>query len=113
MFVALERVAFRLGSRWRRAGFKESSLPEVAHDERHRHQGDADAGRGEELVDGVRQDEGAGSGRHLGADHGLAEAHFAEHGGHVDSTGGRRRQSAPMLQRSYCKGIKLPTTPKN
>lgn len=76
-------------SRWRRAGFKESSLSEVAHDEGHGHQGDADAGRGEELVDGVGQDEGARPRRHLGADHGLAEAHFAEHGRHVHSAGGR------------------------
>lgn len=76
-------------SRCRRAGFKESSLSEVAHDEGHGHQGDADAGRGEELVDGVGQDEGARPRRHLGADHGLAEAHFAEHGRHVHSAGGR------------------------
>lgn len=76
-------------SRRRRAGFKESSLSEVAHDEGHRHQGDADAGRGEELVDGVGQDEGARPCRHLGADDGFAEAHLAEHGRHVDPAGER------------------------
>lgn len=74
--------------------FKESSLSEVAHDERHRHQSDADANRGEELVDGVGQDKSAGSGRHFGLNHSLAEAHFTQNGGHVDPAREQRKRLA-------------------
>lgn len=59
----------------------------MADDERHRDQGDADPDRGEQLVDGVGQDEGAGAGGHLGLDHGLAEAQFTEQSRHIDPTG--------------------------
>jgi len=71
--------------------FEVTSLSEVAHDERHGHQSGADANRSEELVDGVGQDERAGSRRHFGPNDRLAEAHFAQDGRHVDATGERRR----------------------
>lgn len=64
-----------------------TSLSEVAHDERHGHQSDADANRSEELVDGVGQDERARPRCHLRLDDRLAEAHFAQHGRHIDPTG--------------------------
>ena len=67
--------------------FKETSLSEVAHDERHRHQSDADANRSEELVDGVGQDECARPCCHLRANDRLAEAQFAQHGRHIDPAG--------------------------
>ncbi len=70
----------------RRGWFKETSLSEVAHNERHRHQSDADANRSEELVDGVGQDERARPRCHLRPHHGLTEAQFAQHGRHVDPT---------------------------
>lgn len=74
----------------RRGRFKESSLSEVADDERNRHQRDADANGSEELVDGVGQDERAGSSCHSGLNHGLAEAQFAQDGRHVDPAVERR-----------------------
>lgn len=70
---------------WRR--FKKSNLSKMADDERHRDQRDADSDRGEQLVDGIGQDEGAGPCSHLGLDHGLTEAQFAEQSSHVDPTG--------------------------
>lgn len=70
----------------RRGRFKESSLSEVAHDERNRHQRDADADGSEELVDGVGQDKRAGSSCHPGLNHGFAEAQFAQDGRHVHPT---------------------------
>lgn len=68
-------------------GFKETSLSEVAHDERDGYQSGADADRSEELVEGVGQEERAGSRRHFRANDGLAEAQLAQHGRHIDPTG--------------------------
>lgn len=70
----------------RRGRFKVSSLSEVANDERNWHQRDADANGSKELVDGVGQDKRAGSSCHLGLNHGLTEAQFAQYGCHVDPT---------------------------
>lgn len=67
--------------------FKETSLSEVAHDERHGHQSDADANRSKELVDGIGQDERARPCCHFRPNDGLAEAHFAQHSRHIDPTG--------------------------
>lgn len=71
-------------SRW---GLKESSLPEIAHDEWNWHQRDANANWSEELMDGVGQYERARPRGHFGANHRLAEAQLAEHGCHIDATG--------------------------
>lgn len=76
------------GSSGGRCGrFKETSLSEVTHDERHRHQSDADANRSEELVDGVSQDECARPCCHFRPNDCFAEAQFAQQGRHIDPTG--------------------------
>lgn len=78
----------REGSSGCRCGwFKETSLSEVTHDERHGHQSDADANRSKELVDGVGQDERARPRCHFRPNDWLAEAQFAKHGRHIDPTG--------------------------
>lgn len=59
----------------------------MADNERHRHQGDAHPDWGEQLVDGIGQDESASPGGHLGLDHSLIEAQFAEQSGHINPTG--------------------------
>lgn len=82
-------------SRW---GLKESSLPEIAHDERNWHQRDANASWSKELMNGVGQDERARSRCHFGANHCLAEAQLAEHACHVDPTGKTDRK----VVRSTC-----------
>lgn len=71
------------GSRARWSGFEESRLPEVSHDERHTHQCDADAQRGEELVYGVRQNKRARAGGHLRLNHRLTEAQLTQQRRHV------------------------------
>lgn len=68
-------------------GFKETSLSEVAHNERHRHQSYANANRSEELVNGIGQDERARPCCHFRPNNCLAEAQFAKHGCHIDPTG--------------------------
>lgn len=68
-------------------GLKEPSLSEVAYDERHGHQSDADPDRSEELVNGVGQDERAGPRCHFRPNDCLAEAQLAEQGRHIDPTG--------------------------
>lgn len=83
----MRRQKSRAGSSGCRCGwFKETSLSEVAHDERHGHQSDADAKWSKELVDGIGQDERAGPCCHFGANHRLAEAQFAQHGRHINPT---------------------------
>lgn len=78
----------REGSSGCRCGwFKETSLSEVAHDERNGHQSDAHANRSKDLVDGVGHDERARPGCHFRLNDFLAEAHFAKYGRHIDPTG--------------------------
>lgn len=82
-----------MSSGCRRGRFKETSLSEVAHDERHRHQSDAHANWSKKLMDGVGQDERAGSGCHFRANHCLAEAQFAQQSHHIDPTAETRRRN--------------------
>lgn len=69
-----------------RGGLEEASLSEVSDDERHGDQRDADPHRGEELVHGVGQHEGARARRQFGLHHRLTEANLVQHHSHVKST---------------------------
>lgn len=71
-------------------GLEKTHFSEVAHNEGHRDQRDADADRGKQFVNGVGQHERTGAGSNLGLDHGLAESHLEEQSCHVNATVKRR-----------------------
>ena len=79
-------------------GLEETSLSEVSDDEWYAHQRDADADRGEELVDCVGQHKGAGARRQFGLDHRLTEAHLVQHRSHVESTVGNTMTQSSVHQ---------------